>query len=124
MKNYLAKIIVAILILLGLLSLFPTKQTNNFSFDGGTNVYVIQKHHLNGTMDMTVKVDNGWADIPLLSLFDPVMVTVTDLDENGRKIVEISYHYRDFLNNQATKRIPIKYVEFLQGRQIYVEVRE
>ena len=123
MKNLSAKIIVAILILLGLLSMFPTKTSTTLSFESGENVYIMFKHHLNGTMDVTVKVDNGWADIPLLDLFDPVMLTVSTLDKNGRKIVEIPYRYSDFINKQATKRVQLKYVEFLQGEQVYAEVR-
>ena len=123
MKNLSVKIIVAILILLSLISMFPTKTSTTLSFESGENVYVMFKHHLNGTMDVTVKVDNGWVDIPLLDLFDPVMVTISTLDKNGRKIVEIPYRYKDFINKQASKRVPLKYVEFLQSKQVYAEVR-
>lgn len=121
MKNLSVKIIVAILALLFLL--MPTKYSVDLSLNNGTHLYIVEKYHFNGTMDVTVQVENGWQQIPLYEIFNPVMVNITNLDRNDRKIVEIPYYYKDFISYRSTKTVPLKYVEFLRSRSVYGESR-
>lgn len=107
------KIIVIVVILLGFfLGDYLVEKSAIFTNANGNNIIIVEKYHiLDGTMTVTIKVENEWNDAPAYYLFNPVVCKITNKDKKGEKMVEIPINFKDFVSygnyHQATKTIPL-----------------